>query len=393
MVFTLEALPARYGDALLLHYGQAEAPQLVVIDGGPPRVYREHLGPRLAALRQSRSPNGALRIRMVMVSHIDEDHIAGLVELTNRLAQTPPTRTPPYDILTLWHNSFDDIVGGSEESERVFGTVGESVRSAEAGGAPPEWLARLRPPAALVVASVNQGRKLRDNARKLDILTNEGFTGLVGAPESGRKEVPLGDGLTFTVVGPGERRIADLQKEWDREIRRLHLEEDGGMAKAAAFVDNSVYNLSSIVVLASAGGRTILLTGDARGDDIIRDLESAGLKQPGEPFHVDVLKLPHHGSSRNVAPVFFEQVTANHYVVSSNGEKFSNPDIPTLQWLSDSRADAPYRLYLTYPLDQFDPAFDRAGFEALLASERHQGRPHEVIFPNEGAPSVRWVVG
>ena len=41
------------------------------------------------------------------------------------------------------------------------------------------------------------------------------------------------------------------------------------LAELAAFSDSSVANLSSIVVLAECGGKTMMLTGDARGDDII----------------------------------------------------------------------------------------------------------------------------
>ena len=38
-----------------------------------------------------------------------------------------------------------------------------------------------------------------------------------------------------------------------------------------------MFNLSSIVVLARSGRRTLLLTGDARSDDIIDGLEGEGL--------------------------------------------------------------------------------------------------------------------
>ena len=43
----------------------------------------------------------------------------------------------------------------------------------------------------------------------------------------------------------------------------------------------------------------MLLTGDARGDDVLAGLREAGLLRRS-PLHVDVLKLPHHGSDRNV---------------------------------------------------------------------------------------------
>ena len=64
-------------------------------------------------------------------------------------------------------------------------------------------------------------------------------------------------------------------------------------------MDKSVFNLSSIVVLADSGGRRMLLTGDARGDHVLDGIEAAGLFKD-DRLHVDLLKLPHHGSDRNV---------------------------------------------------------------------------------------------
>ena len=99
--------------------------------------------------------------------------------------------------------------------------------------------------------------------------------------------------------------------------------------------------------------RRMLLTGDARGDHIIEGLEAAGLIEHGR-CHVDLLKLPHHGSDRNLEPAFFETVTADHYVISSNGDKFDNPDKDTLEWLAAARKGAGhFTVYLTYPVPEF----------------------------------------
>ena len=69
-VFTLEALQAAHGDALLLHYGTLDNPRLIVIDGGPAGVYKASLDPRLKAIHAARG-GAVLEIRMLMVSHID----------------------------------------------------------------------------------------------------------------------------------------------------------------------------------------------------------------------------------------------------------------------------------------------------------------------------------
>ena len=56
MLFTLEALQAKHGDSLILHYGKPKSPKMIVIDGGPAGVYKESLRPRLEELKTSRSP-------------------------------------------------------------------------------------------------------------------------------------------------------------------------------------------------------------------------------------------------------------------------------------------------------------------------------------------------
>lgn len=61
---------------------------------------------------------------------------------------------------------------------------------------------------------------------------------------------------------------------------------------------------------------------------------------------VDILKLPHHGSIRNTKKEFFEQIPADHYVISADG-RFDNPDVDTLRALFAARPKGPYTIYLT----------------------------------------------
>ena len=379
MVFTLEALQAKHGDALLLHYGEAGSPQLIVIDGGPSGVYREVLKRRLDAIKQARSPEERLPIRLVMVSHIDDDHITGILELSRDLVTMQEDRKDlPYKIQGLWHNSFDDILG--DKSENHFASLQNAAVAAASADDTPIDLPLSRH-GAMVMASVNQGRSLRNNARALTLSVNKDKafpTGIVLAPKTGQQAVPLGGGLAFTVLGPNQQQLEQLQKEWDKQLKRLKVAKKvEAQAIIAAFVDNSVYNLSSIILLATLGDRRMLLTGDARGDHIIIGLKTAGLLQ-GDRFHVDLLKLPHHGSVRNVAPEFFHQVTADHYVISANG-KYGNPEIATLQMISEARGQDEYTIYLTNK---------EARLEEFFAQERASDKKYQVKYRQESSLSI-----
>lgn len=376
MLFTLETLDAGKGDALLLHFGSPGAPELIVVDGGPPGIYRRVLKPRLDDLRASRAGGDRLTIRMVMVSHIDDDHIAGVLRMFTELDDLRAARKPqPYNVLTLWHNSFDDILGN--ETDVLLANLQPATAAAAAGADIPDGFP-IHHDAALVLATVRQGRELRAKARALSIRVNEGFDDLVGVPrQSNARTLPVGAALSLTVIGPSRQRVDDLREEWEREIKRL------GVAQQAAFVDDSVFNLASIVTLASVGEKTMLLTGDARGDDILEGLTTAGLMTGGR-CHVDVLKVPHHGSDRNVTTEFFRQVTADHYVISANGQH-GNPDLGMLEMLAAARdTDDDFVVCLT----NAEPRL-----EAFFAAEAERGRTYEVRFRDRQQRSVKIDLG
>lgn len=383
MLFTLEALQARHGDALLLHYGRPDRPRLIVIDGGPSGVYRNALEPRLLALRDIRTPDESLPIRLLMVSHIDDDHIKGILELTANMIERESVGDPPlWTIRSFWHNSFDDIVGNS--ADELFRAAEAEVGAAGFGEDVPPNLP-VSHEAALMLANVPQGRTLRSDAKKLGLELNHASGGLILAAEKGEDEVSvsLGDGLSFHVLGPLRREVEELQKEWDKELKKRGLAEP---AQAASYVDKSVFNLSSIVVLAEAGGRRMLLTGDARGDHTLEAIEAAGLFEDGR-LHVDLLKLPHHGSHHNVDLDYFQKITADHYVISGDG-KYGNPEMDTFRLISKARGNDEFVIHLTYRPEELKS--ERPGDEvvAFFKAEKKKGKQYEVRYRDKDAESV-----
>jgi hypothetical protein len=374
-VFTLEALEAKHGDSLILHYGDEKAPRFIVIDGGPAGVWAGNLKPRLAELKAEWSPDEPLPLEMVMVSHIDDDHINGILGLTDELVRQGDD--PQWDVLALWHNSFDEILGNSDQD--LFSRLTSKVRAASLGTASPAAGPLRDQHKAAVVASVGQGRKLRANAEKLGLVVNEPFEGLVLAAGDKKTKVDWGEGLSFTVLGPDRPRVEDLHAKWEKELEKTGPKE----AAAAAYVDESVFNLSSIVVLAEFGRKRMLLTGDALGSDVLQALAAAKLLKGGR-IHVEILKLPHHGSDRNVATDFFRTVTADHYVVSGDGEH-GNPEVATLAMISEARPDDDFAIHLTNRTGKKGIGEKLAKF---FAGEKKRRRKYEVVFREDDERSV-----
>lgn len=345
-IFTLEPLKARHGDCLLLHYGPAAKPRTVVIDGGPSQVYGPFLKKRLKALAAQRP--GGFRIELMMVSHIDEDHVLGLTEFTAAWRDAKKDGAAwPWRVEELWHNSFERIAGGKPSDVQASVTAsigGATFAQMEEDADDPDTHAALH-----VLASVGQAATLRNDAEFLGIPSNTGFDGLV-LPPADKKAIDFDDGFELHVVGPLPDQIKALRDKFAKELPK------GPAASLAAYSDESVPNLSSIVVLASYGGKSVLLTGDARGDYILTGLKQQGLLDAHGKRHVNILKLQHHGSNRNTEAAFFASVTADHYVASANGT-YENPDRETFEMLASARPKTDrYTIHLTYEISEIDPA-------------------------------------
>lgn len=336
MPFQLEAIQANDGDCLLLHYDAGNRPGLIVIDGGSKGVYRGFLKKRLEELRAG---SRFLDLRLVMVSHIDADHITGILDMCKEQAEMlADGKTPPYRMASFWHNSFEKLAGG-RSAVKESSIVGASLAGAVPAG--------LDPFVEAVVASVAQGNDLRRYAGKLTKINRETNSDLIQAPETGKKVIKIDDGLTFTILGPHEQELQKLEDSWKTSKAAKKDDEE---AVAADYLNRTVPNLSSIVVLAESTDngtpRRMLLTGDAGGDLILLGLKTAGLLDKQGKIHVDLLKVQHHGSNHSVDIDFFRKVTGDVYVISGNG-KHGIPHPDTLGWLSQARSGEEYHCYMT----------------------------------------------
>ncbi|MEM8934586.1 MAG: hypothetical protein AAGE94_25555, partial [Acidobacteriota bacterium] len=367
-------------------------------------VWDEVLRPRLNALRNG----GSLDLRMLMISHIDDDHVNGIVELLQTLREADlDGREMPVRIRTLWHNAFDDLVGEGapsleaaafaamlpDDPDAGLGVASPAELVAGVGSADPQMSRSAR----MVAASVPQGRTCRSLANAMGIPINAGAPedGALVSARRGQGPVDLGHGLAFHILGPSERRIQRVRKRWLEIVGRQEQHaaagaaSDSSTAEAAEIFDSSVFNQSSLIVLASLGERRVLLPGDARGDDILKGAKDAGLLNDGR-LEVDVMKLPQHGSDRHVETDFFRRVRARHYLVSADG-RHGNPEISTLQMLVEARRGdrEPYTLHFTHRFSDFRPGYPVSELRCILDCYRRHGHPVEVREPNAAdAPTI-----
>lgn len=311
-MFKVRVIQAEFGDCFILEYGTAANPRFLLVDGGPPTTFDRHLERELESIAGAGG-----RLDLVMLSHVDNDHIVGLLDLLARLRADEANGTPPLIATAgVWHNSFSrtiDVNGILEPRLRAVAMQAAAVQTQS------------------TVNGIGEGNGLRLAAKALSLPLNTGFVNDLVCVDDNPQPVTFGN-LTLKIVGPTRANLDELQEMWEKWLENHEDAVASGDPFVMANSDRSIPNLSSIMVLAEADGKRLLCTGDGRSDHLLKGLGEAGLLDGNGAFHVDLLKVAHHGSDRNATRTFFRKVTADSYLISANG-KDGNPDTATLIWI------------------------------------------------------------
>lgn len=316
----LNIIQAAYGDCFLLEFGTIENPKYILIDGGPKSIYDFHLKKKIQTIK-----NKGGNLDLVILSHVDNDHIIGLLDLLSELQEQKTNNKPEtVSIKALWHNTFDKTIGRDSEISNLFQTLIRSVKQSS----------QYLPATNNLIQGINEGNKLRIIATALKIPINQEFKNNLITLENSKKIHQFED-IKIHILGPTKENIDNLNKEW---IEWLEKHKDNFISldpNVTEMVDNSIPNLSSIMILVETQNKKILFMGDGRGDHLIQGMMKAKLINSEGKIHVDILKVPHHGSDRNVAKNFFQQITADKYIISANG-RYGHPKLSTLIWIVEA---------------------------------------------------------
>jgi hypothetical protein len=315
-IFRLQVLPAGNGDALILEYGTTTSVRRVLIDGGVAGT-----GAEIAGLL------GDSAIELVVVTHIDNDHIAGLIDWLNRSPNVHPN--------DFWFNGFRHLPAPAVEPM---------------GPIQGEILTRL-----ILDRKYCWNHEFEQHA--------------VSVPDDRDrllKGVLPGD-LRYTILSPGCRQLSVLRDEWvkvvqsaglDPEVAPTTAEPDpppAGVERMGALrpdvladvktaKDRAAANGSSIAVLFEFQGHSCLLTGDAHPDVLIDGIDR--LVGKDRTMQVDLFKVPHHGSKANVTVELVKRVQADMYVFSTDGSgNQRHPDDEAVARVIRYGGDAPQLIF------------------------------------------------
>lgn len=382
----LDIFQSEKGDCLLL---SGSGGGTVLCDGGMASSMRRHLRNRLGQLHED-----GKEIDAVYVSHIDQDHISGVLQLLEDLldwkvyeyhASRPggtevsqPGFPRPPEIRGIWHNSFRDLI--TENRGRIEDLLAATAPVLYATGV--EEAVHTAHEMQNIATSIPEALKVSRLIKPdlLGIPLNQP-PGRPGPGELMLIEDPnhpfLIGSLSFQLIGPSRAQLRELRRGWNnwlrtnagrmgtrrvREEMRRRVEEfstgnSGGSPfemrdwnDIPDFDGVTIPNTASLMFLVEDRGKTLLLTGDSHHDLVLDGLRETGRLVDGEYLHVDVLKVPHHGSENNVDRNFCRRISADHYVFCGNGSH-GNPEKSVLEMYFESRVGSQARRALAPEAD------------------------------------------
>ncbi|MBB6188017.1 hypothetical protein [Rhodanobacter sp. MP7CTX1] len=357
MGMQIEALQADEGDALLITL-EGDVPRTILIDGGLART-----GEAIAQIFRDR---GVVKLDLLIVTHIDRDHIEGILKLLDEL---------PASMLTvdqIWFNGYRHL-----------------------RATPPN-------PGELGEHGALMGNRLESSIYARSIPWNKAFSH--GPAARNGKTFPVmwfSDTSRITLIGPTTLQLEALAPSWEKECEKAGIvpgqppaisdstlvqhsssgEFDFDALASAEFKnDHALANLSSIVVLIEHGAAVALFGGDACARSLTSALEELAAER-GAPLHVDLFKVPHHGSASNLSMELLTSLQCTNYVISSSGARFGHPDDETL-----ARIVAHHRA-LGGPLPTIWFNYLSARTRPWCDQDRKSSLGYEVVVP-EGTGSV-----
>ncbi len=322
---TFRALPAKCGDCLVIEYGDAgERPYRILIDGGLKGSYDEGLG---RYLKESASTGQPTEVDIVVVTHIDLDHIEGVIEALEQKHLATEN---------IWFNGRDQL------DELI--NPNPATRGPRQGDALDE-----------LIPDGTRNRVVDGQA--------------ICVPESGAVEL---DGIPgparCTLLSPSRERLERLLKKWPAPTRgsalanlfeafddEVDADDQTTRGPGVFGKDNSAANGSSIAFLLEIDDVKLLCTADAYAKDLEATIKQV-LQERGEnKLSVSLFKLSHHGSRQNMTDGLLDLIDPAMVLICTDGSKFGHPDADALQMLRKHYPNVPIRF-----TDNTDVIADRA---------------------------------
>lgn len=319
-------LQAEHGDAILISHTAAAGTFTILVDGGPRTAFRNISAKRDGNLKKEleRLLKEGRVIDLLILTHIDSDHIGGLLE-----AFKDPDYLPKL-VKRVWFNSANSVASAlsleANQTHQINDDFSISRQTSIQEGITFEGLLK------------KYGiwdEELIDNSYKSN-LTNE---------------------LEIQILSPCQSKLQELLRKWRPFTDSQSLLTSGCkhdysesykslLASDTFQEDKSPTNGSSISLLLTVSGRNILLLGDCHPSTIVTSLRNLGYNE-NKPLACELVKVSHHGSKKNTSPELLKLITAKSFVVLTDGSSHCLPNKLTLARIHNQHPNS--EILFNYP--------------------------------------------
>ncbi|SEK51574.1 hypothetical protein SAMN04487910_0705 [Aquimarina amphilecti] len=307
-MFNIKFLPARFGDCIWITYGSEDNPSRILIDGGTGGT--RHSIKKLV----NELPEDQKKLELLVVTHIDRDHIEGVLRLLEE-------DQLPFRIRDFWFNGWSHINTNTQDVIEHFGAV--------------------------------QAERLSAMILKHNLSWNGDFNGnTIVVDQEELPKITLPGGMKLTILSPAPKHLSELKDKWEEEVKAANLDPGFGLevndedvtedaiesfgegfpdvdelVKEDFEEDTSAGNGSSIAFLAEYEGKKVLFCGDAFPSQLLEALNKIASE---EKIDLELFKISHHASSHNTSSELLDKVNCKNFVISTNGRIYKHPKKVTI---------------------------------------------------------------
>jgi hypothetical protein len=321
MSLKIKPLKAFHGDSILISFHDEHngTTRNILIDGGPRNTYSKSHRTLKKELEQIKHRNE--NVDLLVITHIDDDHIGGILRIFEY-------EDDNLDIIKkFWFNSGELI-------SSFFNTPIDKSRDCPL---------TLKSNPAL---SVGQGISLESFLKKTNcwdrkvIYSDCETTRLFGS--------------NITILSPNVEGLKKLNNRWEKEAGEVDLSGDysdyevpiSELITRPFKEDSSVPNESSISFLFEYTDKKILFLADSHPSVVAETLKGLGYSSRNK-LEVDLVKVSHHGSKKNMSPELLELIKCNNFLICSNGKKHGLPDKEAIARIIAANKERTY-IYFNY---------------------------------------------
>ncbi|MBS6006511.1 MAG: MBL fold metallo-hydrolase [Clostridium baratii] len=305
---------------------------------------------------------------LIVFTHIDNDHINGAKKILKYIIDNQ------YEFGEIWYNDYLKISGvkledtiNTDKCEFIDDVADISYK--DELGIEKEGNVGYKSATSLIEYLLN--KFIKDK-------WNKSFKGKSINVEKGNlKRILLTEEISIVLLAPFKSILYEELEEWKEYLLDNVGKEVKNEKVAAAFekyfvvlrseekdvqkgkcssqeieemleyneCDTDIVNRTSISFVIEYESKKVLFLGDSSPIDIDEQLSLYITNQSSNMF--DLVKVPHHGSRKNLSSKFIKKINCKNFLISTNGVMHKHPDIETIVKIIKLGNDEK-KIYLNY---------------------------------------------